>query len=361
MTNLFRNKKVLQKNKKLKILHVTNFNERHNGRLFYNTGRRINNGLIRLNHSVLELSDRDIISYSRKFNDISGSKNLNKKFLNIVETFRPELIIFGHADLINLESLKKIKKNYPNIKMCQWFLDRMDSEWKINLKRFKEKINYLDKSFCTTNPKNLKIKNLSKIKFMPNPVDPSLDRLDNSKNKNLQNDIFFAMSHGVHRGILKKGKIDRREIIITQLLKKLPNIKFDIYGMNGIEPIWSEEYLKALSNCKIGLNLSQGSPGKYYSSDRFSQLIGNGLMVMIDEKTQIGNFFKKDEIVLYKNFKDLIKKINFYNKHDNLRKKIAKKGRKKYFKYFNSKIVAEFIVNKTFNITKKYYWEKFLY
>ena len=359
--DLFRNKKVLQKNKKLKILHVTNFNERHNGRLFYNTGRRINNGLIRLNHSVLELSDRDIISYSRKFNDITGSKNLNKKFLKIVETFRPELIIFGHADHINLESLKYIKKNYPNIKMCQWFLDRMDSEWKINLKRFKEKINYLDKSFCTTNPRNLKIKNLSKIKFMPNPVDPSLDRLDNSKNKILQNDIFFAMSHGVHRGVLKKGKIDRREMIITQLLKKLPNIKFDIYGMSGIEPIWSEEYLKALSNCKIGLNLSQGSPGKYYSSDRFSQLIGNGLMVMIDEKTQIGNFFKKDEIVLYKNLKDLIKKINFYNKHDNLRKKIAKKGRKKYFKYFNSKIVAEFIVNKTFNITKKYYWEKFLY
>ena len=38
---------------KLKILHVTNFNERHNGRLFYNTGKRINNGFIRLGHSVL--------------------------------------------------------------------------------------------------------------------------------------------------------------------------------------------------------------------------------------------------------------------------------------------------------------------
>ena len=30
----------------LKILHITNFNERHDGRLFYNTGRRINNGFI---------------------------------------------------------------------------------------------------------------------------------------------------------------------------------------------------------------------------------------------------------------------------------------------------------------------------
>ena len=46
----------------LKIIHITNFNERHNGRLFFNTGRRINNGLIRLGHSVLEFSDRDILA-----------------------------------------------------------------------------------------------------------------------------------------------------------------------------------------------------------------------------------------------------------------------------------------------------------
>ena len=51
----------------------------------------------------------------------------------------------------------------------------------------------------------------------------------------------------------------------------------------------------------MGLNLSRGEAIKYYSSDRFSQLIGNGLLVMIDEKTKLGNFFKKDEIVMYKN------------------------------------------------------------
>ena len=63
-----------QKNAKLKILHVTNFNQRHNGRLFYNSGRRVNNGFIRLNHSVLELSDRDVVSYSRSITDLKGSK-----------------------------------------------------------------------------------------------------------------------------------------------------------------------------------------------------------------------------------------------------------------------------------------------
>ncbi len=348
------------KNNKLKILHVTNFNERHNGRLFYNTGRRINNGLIRLNHSVLELSDRDIVSYSRKINDVTGSRNLNKKFTEIVDNYQPNLIIFGHADLISNQSLIYVKKKYPKIKMCQWFLDRMDSEWKVNLKRFKEKINYLDNSFCTTDPKGLKIKKTSKVKFMPNPVDSSLDKLNNSTKKDMEFDVFFAMSHGVHRGVLKKGKIDKREIIIKYLLKKLPKIKFDIYGMNSMEPIWSDDYLTALSKCKIGLNLSQGPAGKFYSSDRFAQLIGNGLLVMIDEKTKLGNFFSKDEIILYKNLEDLTKKILYFSKNEKLRKRIAQNGRKKYFKYFNSKIVADYIISKTYNINKKYYWEKYL-
>ena len=40
------------------------------------------------------------------------------------------------------------------------------------------------------------------------------------------------------------------------------------------------------------------------------------------------------------------------------RKKIAKKGRDKYFKYFNSTIVADFIIKKTFfKKHKKFYWE----
>ena len=58
--------------------------------------------------------------------------------------------------------------------------------------------------------------------------------------------------------------------------------------------------------------------------------------------------------------KDLQKKILLYSKNENLRKKIAKNGREKYFKYFNSKIIAEYIINKTFDYNKKYYWEKFL-
>ncbi len=351
--NFLNSKKI----EKIKILHVTNFNERHNGRLFYNTGKRINNGLIRLNHSVLEFSDRDIVSYYRNLNDLNGSKRLNSKLLEVISNYVPDIIILGHADLIKIETLQFIKKNYPNIKMAQWFLDRMDGQWINNKKRFLDKIELMDASFCTSDPKSLNFNSKYKVYYLPNPVDKSFETLENYKNKYFNNDVFFAMSHGVHRGVLKKGKYDKREEFINKLIKITPNIRFDLYGMNNIQPIWADDYLLSISQSKIGLNLSQGTPAKYYSSDRFSQLIGNGLLVMIDEKTKIGNFFKSDEIVPYKNISDLSEKLIKYSNDHTLRNKIAKKGRLKYFRYFNSTIIAEFIINKSFDIKKKYYWE----
>ena len=103
--------------------------------------------------------------------------------------------------------------------------------------------------------------------------------------------------------------------------------------------------------------MSQGISSKYYTSDRFAQLIGNGLLVLIDKKTRYNDFFNKNEVVTYEDINDLSKKIEKYLNNDVLRQKIAKKGRDKYFKFFNSTIIAEFIINKTFNIRKKYFWE----
>ena len=61
---------------------------------------------------------------------------------------------------------------------------------------------------------------------------------------------------------------------------------------------------------------------------------------------------------MYKNLNDLTEKIQKFTHDDKLRKKIAKKGHEKYFKYFNSTIIADFIIKKTLNIKhKRFYWE----
>ena len=83
----------LNKNKNIKILHITNFNERHNGRLHYNTGKRINNGFIRLGHNVLTFSDRDILSNYKSIRDPKGTKTLNDKIISSFNNFNPDVIV----------------------------------------------------------------------------------------------------------------------------------------------------------------------------------------------------------------------------------------------------------------------------
>jgi len=349
--------------KNLRILHITNFNERLDGRLFFNTGRRINNGFIRLGHSVLGFSDRDIQKYYKSINDLKGAKTLNDKLRKTCYNYKPDLIMLGHADLISANQIHELRNDYPNVRVGQWFLDPLNKkgpDYERNKLRILDKINKVDATFTTTSPSVLNFlpKN-NKNFFIPNPSDPSFETLNNySKPCNV--DVFFALSHGVHRGVLKTGKTDDRINFIEKLKKTTSDVKFDIYGVDKVQPIWADHYFKTISNAKMGLNLSRGDAIKYYSSDRITQIIGNGLVCLIDEKTQYQDFFSNKEMVFYKDINDLSEKISKISKDERLRKSIGKKGKEKYMKYFNSRLVAQFIIDKTLGVDnkKKYIWHR---
>jgi len=352
---------IIKKNLPIKILHITNFNYRFNGRLHYNTGGRINNGFIRLGHNVLTLSDRDIINANKNLTDPTGSKRLQMNVIQSYENFKPNLVVLGHADNVSKETLILLKNRDKNLKITQWFLDPLGKNGPDHLKnkkRILNKSNEIDSTFLTTDPKSLNFK-IHNSFFIPNPCDKSFEILKNYDRETV-NDVFFAMSHGVHRGELKKGKIDNREILISKLIKKNRNLNFDIYGMNNIQPIWGDQFIKNISNSSMGINLSRGKPIKYYSSDRIVQLIGNGLLTFIHEDTSYNDFLSKNEMIFYKNIDDLSYKLNKYQKDHKDRKRIAKNGRNFYFKHFNSTIVANYIIEKTFNMKKQssYIWQK---
>jgi glycosyltransferase involved in cell wall biosynthesis len=351
-----------KKNKKtLRILHITNFNERLDGRLFFNTGRRINNGFIRQGHSVLGFSDRDIQKYYKSFSDIKGAKTLNDKLKKTCYNYKPDLIILGHADLISADQIAELRKDYPNTRFGQWFLDPLNKkgpDYERNKSRILDKINVVDATFLTTSPDVLNFLSNKNSFFIPNPSDKAFETLNNFNNS-CNVDVFFALSHGVHRGVLKSGKTDDRITFLKNLINITPDIKFDIYGIDKVQPIWADHYFKTIMNAKMGLNLSRGEAIKYYSSDRITQIIGNGLVCLIDEKTQYSNFFKNDEMIFYKNLNDLSEKILKISRDEKLRKKIGKKGKEKYTKYFNSDLVSRYILEKSFDIpaNKKYLWE----
>ena len=227
------------------------------------------------------------------------------------------------------------------------FLDDFNDKSK-NIDKLKKYIPLVDHSFITTNPSviNISTKQAQNIHYFITPVDKNIECFDVFK-LNPENDIFYAMSHGVNRAILKEGKIDSRVTFLEKLIKKIDEIKYDFYGFGKQEPVWGNDFYKSLLNSKMALNLSRGNPTKHYSSNRIASLMGNGMLVFIDRKVEMNYFFNKNEIISYNSIDDLASKIKYYKKNDKLRKTIAKNGKDKYFKLFNETKISKYIIDKS--------------
>ena len=92
---------------------------------------------------------------------------------------------------------------------------------------------------------------------------------------------------------------------MDEIEKKIIDIDFDFFGYKDKEPLWAENFLNTLSNYDMGLNLSRGKPIKFYSSDRIVQIIGNGLLCLINKKTQLNKLIPENCALFYKDTNDL--------------------------------------------------------
>ena len=337
---------------KLRILNIYNLGQKLNHRLYnISLGKKFTNGFIRNEHDVLEISDRDFIKQNRYF----GLKNVQDRFQEyLIETFKnynPNFLFFGHTNNIDLSTLAEFKNINENLIISQWNEDPIMSslkDSKLNINKILKYKDYTDHTFITTDPDVFKKrdKSLKNLHFLFIPVDKNIESYEVYK-LNPRNDLFYAMSHGVNRAKLKKGKIDSRIHFLNDLIDEMKNINYDFYGFENKEPVWGNQFYKALINSKMGLNLSRGLPTKLYSSNRIASIAGNGILTFIDRKTELNQFFSNQEMIFYDNISDLADKINFYKKNDKLRKKIAYNGKKKYFKLFNEKKITKYIIDRS--------------
>ena len=334
---------------KLKIINLYNQGQKLNHRLFnISLGKKFTNGFIRNNHDVLEISDRDYLRNNKSFNLIPNKTNFQKYLIETFKNYNPDVLFFGHSKNIDLNTLDEFRSINRNLIISQWNEDPIMPSLnysKLNISNINLYSSYVDHNFITTDPSILKNKIKSNnFHFFFVPVDKNIERFDvfNLKPKM---DIFYAMSHGVNRATLKEGVEDDRILFLDKLVKKIPNIKYDFYGFSNKQPIWGNDFNIALINSKMGLNLSRGKPTKYYSSNRIASIMGNGLLTFIDEKVQMSDFFNKNEIVFYENIRDLSNKIIYYSKNENIRKKMAQNGKKKYFKLFNEKKICKYLID----------------
>ena len=324
---------------KLKIINLYNQGQKLNHRLFnISLGKKFTNGFVRNGHDVLEISDRDYLKNNKSFSFIPSKSNFQNFLIESFKNYNPDIVFFGHTKNIELNTFDAFKSINRNLILSQWNEDPVMpglNYSKQNISNIKLYSDFVDHNFITTDPLVLnKSINTNNFNFFFVPVDKNIESFEVYKMKP-KKDLFYAMSHGVNRATLKEGVEDERIKFLDNLVKKIPDVKYDFYGFSNKQPIWGNEFNNAIINSKMGLNLSRGKPTKYYSSNRIASIMGNGLLTFIDEKVQMKDFFNKNEIIFYSNINDLSDKIKFYSKNNRIRQKIASNGKKKYFKLFN--------------------------
>ena len=325
------------------ILHIANFNYKNKKRLFYAFSYKINLGIFRNKIKLFTISDRDYLRKNRGIFDLNGTLSLNKKIINTVTKNNIDLIILGHTEKIFLSTFLKIREINPNIKIVKIFIDSISNEF-LNFNKFFYDHNFLNKIFITSNPEELNKKYPDKFKYIQYPVDKKIDYLKSYIKKNKNIDVFYAVSHGINRGVLKKGRIDERDSFIKFLSTKLKKYKTFFPGYNNVQPIWGEDFYKTLMQSKICINYSRGKYKNFYSSDRISSLIGNGCFVLNENANKYYKIFNKKELINFKNKTDLVKKIIFFLKNEKARKSIAKNLYSKYHKLYSSKNTIKYIL-----------------
>ena len=343
-------------NKNLKILHISNFGIKNDHRLFnLSIAKKISNGFIRNGHDVINFDYRNHNDGFLKQNSIDN------KIISISKNYRPDLILFGHNNSLSRNTLLILKEKLK-VKIALWYEDHVvkgDPSYRKNLDLIEKNNDLIDNYFITTAPEIIKTKiKKTKINFLPIPVDPNIES-GQFYEINKEKDLFFALSHGVNYGKLKKNTFDERSKFIDKLISISKNkINFNILGLYNEEPKWNYNFLNELMICKTALNLSRGGPSKYCSSNRIATLMGNGVLPFIHKDVKYQDFFDNDEIETYSTINDLTEKLIKIKDQNSLTKR-SRNAKKRYFQLFECNIVSDSIINKIFGIKKnfKYYWE----
>ncbi len=354
----------------MRILQIGNGNERYRGARFYDINRKLYNGLTRNGHNVLFFSDHDTARHSNIWGSSKnpgGMRKANARLLEVVEHFRPEFFLFGHADIITKETVRRARAIVPDAAAAQFNLDPMFMESTFfNIAR---KSDVLDATFVTTaGPVLKKVSRPGhRVAFMPNPIDRSIETHQAHTRSDQPYDVFYAVrattTTGDYRG---NYRLDWPR----QVKADVPELRPHFHGFDGAPEIFGIQFHQALGNCRMALNLSHRQTTKgiiraatdeemyLYSSDRISQTLGNGLLTFTHAANRLHAIYGDDALVYVDSYEQLYEKLRFFVAHDDERQRIAANGWRIAHAQFNEQLVAQYVVEATLGtgFSRDYAW-----
>ncbi|ABS63727.1 conserved hypothetical protein [Parvibaculum lavamentivorans DS-1] len=320
----------------MRIVIAGNYNEKRAGANYYATVRKLTNGFIRNGHHVMPFSDRDVAREVHRWGiGRGGDAYANSRLVDLCDNFEPHLLILFHADRISNDTVRKIRSRIPGLSVSVVNLDPIFlPENPPRIKRFAE---VADTTFITTAGERLKefATSTHGVAFIPNPADPSIETLKGFAREDQPFD--FLCTIGTERTTPWRGQMMR------DIEARVPEARYSFHGLEGRPYLQGRDYLEALSSAKMGLNINRADDHYLYSSDRFAQYAGNGLLVFVARSTGYDEIFSDEEFVFFRDLDELADKLRYFLKNDGERQRIARNGYERYHAFFSERLVARYI------------------
>lgn len=325
----------------MRILQVDNMQMRHYGRVRVSPERSLFNGLVRANYKVEVFSDRDVAQFDAPLRiKPLGRAAANRRMLEMVENFRPDMLLVGHADIITNNTLARARIIVPGLRIALRNVDPLFDEG--NVAKIKDRMEAVDAIFITTSGDPLKqfLTDRNICAFIPNATDPAVEDGDQSTKADFDWDLLFC-------GI---GNVtDTRYELVRQLHEKLAgtDVRFASFGMHGFDPVWGRGYEDVLESSKMGLSANRFEGWPLYSSDRIAQMIGNGLLTFVSAESGLQRLIPEDTAAYWSDVDDLAAQVKAFQADDDHRRAVAAKGRAHYREHFSAEKIGGFIVETT--------------
>ena len=264
----------------------------------------------------------------RRENLLYGKNEMNKRLLDIVEKEKPDIALFWLIyDEYNLETFLKIKEISPLTKTIVFFGD--DDTQFDNFSRYYA----LFFDYCLiAQPKYVSLYRQEGIKNVFPTIGVNIKNFKPLGLKKLYDITFIGHPRPPFSG---------RYETIKYLTKNKVNIRLFGLGWDNYPefeeiykgPLDNKEIVKVINQTKINLCFSKNHYDKPQIKGRLFEIPACKSFQLVEYAREYLEYFKEGkEVVMFKNKKDLLKKIKYYLEHEEERENIAEAAYKKVIK-----------------------------
>ena len=324
-----------------RILIITDSNP-NPVKMFLDQMPKLAKGLIRLGHDARMMSYGGMLRSlsplkSKKFSARFYKNQVDDMIVRQVVNYKPDIVYTCFPRTFDGQSLRRIKEARGETVLMGSDGDPWPRLQRGRIETAKE----LDILTATNDGpflQDYRDAGVKKCVFLPNMCDPDTDHRYEVDEK-WRSDILWTgkVSH----------KADDSDSFREQLVSRLAEQdNCVLYGCLDRPKIGGEDYLRAISGARIGVNVNACSPMRYYHSDRLTHYLACGSMTMARRMVDSELLLAEGEhVVFFDTVDEFFEKSAWYLENESERRRIADAGMKWTHEQFGCVKIAGYLLD----------------